>query len=50
MPQEKREECIAHLLLDNVMRSDPLFFWERSLYDAFLTLVSGSTVFPVEHG
>jgi hypothetical protein len=37
LPLTRAEACIAHLLLDNVMRSDPLFFWERSLYDAFLT-------------
>ena len=27
----------SHLLLDNVMRSDPLFSSERSFYDEFLT-------------
>jgi hypothetical protein len=29
---------ISHLLLDNLMRSDPMFSEERSLYDAFLIL------------
>jgi hypothetical protein len=28
--------AISHPLLDNVMRPDPLFSEERSLYDAFL--------------
>jgi hypothetical protein len=32
-----QQATISHLLLDNVMRSDPLFSSERSFYDAFLT-------------
>jgi hypothetical protein len=31
-----QQATISHLLLDNVMRSDPLFSSERSVYDEFL--------------
>jgi hypothetical protein len=38
---------ISHLLLDKLMRADPLFSEERSLYDAFLTLPLRIDDFPV---